>query len=108
VFWLACLQEVLVMHLFSKITSWSSGSTYFHMTIGNLVQGNTLLCETSMVNIARTHTHNYSKCHTAYMLISSLAVCFFQGYKISDLLSSYKNMYMKEITVVRPRNQLFS
>ncbi|XP_039533712.1 unconventional myosin-VIIa [Pimephales promelas] len=71
-------KEVLVMHLFSKITSWSSGSTYFHMTIGNLVQGNTLLCETSM------------------------------GYKISDLLSSYKNMYMKEITVVRPRNQLFS
>ncbi|XP_051719592.1 unconventional myosin-VIIa [Ctenopharyngodon idella] len=71
-------KEVLVMHLFSKITSWSSGSTYFHMTIGNLVQGNTLLCETSL------------------------------GYKISDLLSSYKNMYMKEITVVRPRNQLFS
>ncbi|CAM4593667.1 unnamed protein product [Leuciscus chuanchicus] len=71
-------KEVLVMHLFSKITSWSSGSTYFHMTVGNLVQGNTLLCETSM------------------------------GFRISDLLSSYKNMYMKEITVVRPRHQLFT
>lgn len=57
-------KEVLAAHLFSKITSWSSGSTYFHMTIGNLVQGNTLLCETS------------------------------QGYKISDLLSSYKNLYV--------------
>uniref|UniRef100_A0A8C1LAQ1 Myosin VIIBb n=1 Tax=Cyprinus carpio TaxID=7962 RepID=A0A8C1LAQ1_CYPCA len=60
-------KEVLVMHLFSKITSWSSGNTYFHLTIGNLVQGNTLLCETSV------------------------------GYRISDLLSSYKDMYLNEI-----------
>ncbi|KAL0200516.1 hypothetical protein M9458_003703, partial [Cirrhinus mrigala] len=41
-------KEVLAMHLFNKITSWSSGSTYFHLTIGNLVQGNTLLCESSV------------------------------------------------------------
>ncbi len=61
VFWLACLQEVLVMHLFSKITSWSSGNTYFHLTVGSLVQGNTLLCETSMVNIAHTHTHTHTQ-----------------------------------------------
>uniref|UniRef100_A0A8C1XD51 Myosin VIIBb n=1 Tax=Cyprinus carpio TaxID=7962 RepID=A0A8C1XD51_CYPCA len=64
-------KEVLVMHLFSKITSWSSGNTYFHLTIGNLVQGNTLLCETSV------------------------------GYRISDLLSSYKDMYLNEIPRVR-------
>uniref|UniRef100_A0A672N0X2 Unconventional myosin-VIIa-like n=1 Tax=Sinocyclocheilus grahami TaxID=75366 RepID=A0A672N0X2_SINGR len=67
-------KEVLAMHLFSKITSWSSGNTYFHLTIGSLVQGNTLLCETSMVNTA--HTHNYSKCHTcAYVNIFSDCLC---------------------------------
>ncbi|XP_051990099.1 unconventional myosin-VIIa-like [Xyrauchen texanus] len=71
-------KEVLVMLPFSKITSWSSGNTYFHMSIGNLVQGNTLLCETSL------------------------------GNKISDLLSSYKDMYLNERTVVLPRNHMFT
>ncbi|XP_051985329.1 unconventional myosin-VIIb-like [Xyrauchen texanus] len=71
-------KEVLIMLPFSKITSWSSGNTYFHMSIGNLVQGNTLLCETSL------------------------------GFKISDLLSSYKDMYLNERKMVRPRNQLFT
>uniref|UniRef100_A0A4W4H1U9 Myosin VIIBb n=1 Tax=Electrophorus electricus TaxID=8005 RepID=A0A4W4H1U9_ELEEL len=42
-------KEVLDMHPFSKITNWSSGSTYFHLNVGNLVKGNTLLCETSLV-----------------------------------------------------------
>uniref|UniRef100_A0A8C1ZXC7 Myosin VIIBb n=1 Tax=Cyprinus carpio TaxID=7962 RepID=A0A8C1ZXC7_CYPCA len=69
-------KEVLAMHLFSKITSWSSGNTYFHLTIGSLVQGNTLLCETSM------------------------------GYRISDLLSSYKDMYLNEIPKVRKSRRI--
>lgn len=43
-------QELLVMHPFNRITNWSSGSTYFHMTIGNLVKGSTFLCETSLVS----------------------------------------------------------
>ena len=44
------LQEILITHPFTKISNWSSGNTYFHMTIGNLVRGSKLLCETSLVS----------------------------------------------------------
>lgn len=43
-------KDILVTHPFTRISNWSSGITYFHMTIGNLVRGSKLLCETSLVS----------------------------------------------------------
>uniref|UniRef100_A0A669PYX4 Myosin VIIA n=1 Tax=Phasianus colchicus TaxID=9054 RepID=A0A669PYX4_PHACC len=42
-------KDILITHPFTKISNWSSGNTYFHITIGNLVRGSKLLCETSLV-----------------------------------------------------------
>lgn len=49
--WTSCClpQDILTTHPFTKISNWSSGNTYFHITIGNLVRGSKLLCETSLV-----------------------------------------------------------
>nr|XP_017212115.2 unconventional myosin-VIIb-like isoform X2 [Danio rerio] len=59
-------KDALAIHPYNKIANWCSGSTYFHMTVGNLVKGNKILCETSL------------------------------GYKMDDLLTSYVNMYLNE------------
>uniref|UniRef100_A0A4W5M294 FERM domain-containing protein n=1 Tax=Hucho hucho TaxID=62062 RepID=A0A4W5M294_9TELE len=47
-------KDVLATHPFNRIANWCSGSTYFHITVGNLVKGNKILCETSLVNTCIT------------------------------------------------------
>ncbi|XP_015726489.1 unconventional myosin-VIIb isoform X2 [Coturnix japonica] len=60
-------KEILTIYPFNKISNWSSGSTFFHMTIGNLVRGSRILCETSL------------------------------GYKMDDLLTSYVHLLMNAV-----------
>ncbi|XP_051536832.1 unconventional myosin-VIIa-like [Myxocyprinus asiaticus] len=64
-------KDILGTHPFTKISNWSSGHSYFHITIGNLVRGSKLLCETLL------------------------------GYKMDDLLTSYISQMLTTMTKQR-------
>ncbi|XP_053452789.1 unconventional myosin-VIIb isoform X2 [Nycticebus coucang] len=75
-------KDLLATHSFTKISSWSSGGTYFHMVLGSLGRGSRLLCETSLVSsLVPSPSPDLNK--------AALGQTRREGYKMDDLLTSY-------------------
>lgn len=83
-------QEILVTYPFTRISNWSSGNTYFHMTVGNLMKGNRLLLETSLVSFFCNFV-----CKSKHVVVFLCKIMLdFQGYKMDDLLTSYISLML--------------
>ena len=82
-------QEILDIHPFTKIFNWSSGSNYFHMTIGSLVRGSRLLCETSLttINKERKASGNRPSSGTRAGVRRPPPICRLQGKKTLKLVA---------------------
>lgn len=37
----------MAVHAFSELSNWSSGNSFFHMTLGNMMRASKILCETA-------------------------------------------------------------
>lgn len=75
-----CPQELLNTYTFTKISSWSSGSTYFHMALGSLGQGSRLLCETSLVSTGPhlPPLHSIQRCWGVFITHFHMEVAHFE------------------------------
>lgn len=89
-------KDILVTHPFTRISNWSSGITYFHMTIGNLVRGSKLLCETSLVSAPFSPCLRLSPPPLLTLLVHSFSFTL-QGYKMDDLLTSYISLMLNNL-----------
>ncbi len=93
-------KDLLITYSFTSISNWSSGNTYFNMvksissiekkisneysfqTVGDIVRGTRLLCESPLVSFLMFHW------------ISNIEH-FIQGYKMDDLLTSYISLMVQ-------------
>lgn len=64
------------------------------MTIGSLVKGSRLLCETSLVRRFNTQQIKKTNVNLHCVDINCVTVLFLQGYKMDDLLTSYISLML--------------